>query len=106
MKYTSTVRAIATSALSASLLAACSSGPWDRDGSGQGAVGGGMQGSTGSGGSNDRADCDQYRQMLSSNTPSDQLDLMEQNMRRMTPAMRDRHMQRMRQICGASSRPG
>jgi hypothetical protein len=44
--------------------------------------------------------------MQSSNTPSDQLDLMEQNMRRMTPAMRERHMQRMRQVCGASSQPG
>jgi hypothetical protein len=106
MKQTFTVRAIATSALFASLLAACSSWPWDRDGSGQEAMGGGMQGSTGSGGSNDRADCDQYRQMQSSNTSSDQLDLMEQNMRRMTPAMRERHMQRMRQVCGASSQPG
>jgi hypothetical protein len=109
MKQTSTVRTIAASALFASLLAACSSWPWDRDesrsGSGQAAMGGGMQGSTASGGGNDRADCDQYHQMASTSTPSDQVDLIEQNMRRMPPAMRDRHMQRMRQICGGSQ-PG
>jgi hypothetical protein len=106
MKHTSTARAIATSALFTSLLAGCSSWPWEQqDGSGEGAMGGGMRGTTASGYGGDSADCDQHRQMSSPGTPSDQLAIMEQNMRRMSPAMRERHMSRMRQTCGAASQP-
>jgi hypothetical protein len=98
MKPTSALSAFAASALFASLLAGCAS--WSGDQAGSSQTGGGMQGRTASGSGQVSAECDQFYQMESEHTPSDQLALIDQNMRRMTPAMRDRYTQRMRQTCG------
>lgn len=99
MKQISTARAIAVAVLFTSQLAGCASSWEAEDEAASSSVGGGIAGSTGSGGPGDSVDCYQYRQMTSENTPPDQQALLEQNMRRMSPAMRDRHMSEMRKMC-------
>ena len=99
MKQKSAARAIAVAALFTSHLAGCSSTWETEEDLASSAVGGGIAGSTGSGGGGNDVDCYQYRLMTSESTPSDQQALLEQNMRRMTPAMRDRHMSEMRKMC-------
>jgi hypothetical protein len=59
-----------------------------------------MQGQTESAKADDRADCEQFHRMESRRTPSTQQDLMDQNMKRMSPEMRERHMTMMREKCG------
>jgi outer membrane murein-binding lipoprotein Lpp len=101
MKSTYTVRVIAASALFASLLAGCSSYPWQKDKSGQASSS--AQGGTESGTSATRSDCAQFRQLESRRTPSTQQDLVDQNLRGMTPEQREQHMKMMREKCGPST---
>jgi hypothetical protein len=102
MKSTSTVRALATSALFATLLAGCTSMPWDRDqsrsDSGQGGTG--MQGKTASGASAARYDCATFHQLESRRTPSTQQELVDP-LRGMSPQERERHTAMMREKCGS-----
>jgi hypothetical protein len=59
-----------------------------------------MQGGTESSAADSRVDCDQFRQLESRHTPSTQEDLVDQNLRGMSPEARERHMQMMREKCG------
>ena len=98
MKPTPAFGALAASALFASLLAGCAS--WYGDNAGSIQTGGGLQGRTASGGDETTAECDQFYQIESDRMPSDQQALVDLNMRRMGPAMRDRYTERMRRTCG------
>jgi hypothetical protein len=96
MKPISTVRAIAASALFASLFAGCSSWPGDRDASRSG-QGGGTRGASES---RREDDCELFYRAEHRHTPSTQEDLVDQNMRGMTPEMRERRIKMMREKCG------
>jgi hypothetical protein len=100
MKSISTVRAVATSALFAGLLAGCSSmsGQSNPD-SGQGSTG--AQGGTGM--STTSSECAQFHEMESRRTPSTQQELVDPNLQRMSPEQREAHMNMMREKCGPSS---
>jgi hypothetical protein len=104
MNSTFTGPAIAASALFASMLAGCSSYPWDRgesrSGSGQGSSS--AQGGTESGTSATRSDCAQFHQLESRRTPSTQQELVDQNLSGMSPEERERHMKMMREKCGST----
>jgi hypothetical protein len=103
MKSTSTGRAIAASALFASMLAGCSHWPWERADSQSASAQGSSsaQGSTESSTSATRFDCAQFHQLESRRTPSTQQDLVDQNRRGMSSEERERHMKMMREKCGS-----
>jgi predicted component of type VI protein secretion system len=103
MKSTCTGRALAASVLFASLLAGCSSYPWQRGESGPGSSS--TQAGTESGASATRFDCAQFQQLESRRTPSTQQELVDQNLSGMSPEERERHMKMMREKCGSRGSP-
>lgn len=103
MKQIPAVRAIATSALFASVLAACSSGSSQGDGSGSGSAhGSSAQGTTQSAAPTAR-ECAEFHQQESRRTPSTQLNLVDPNLSGMSPEQREQHMKMMREKCGSSA---
>lgn len=115
MKSISAMRTLVASAFFTSMLGACtamsggesglgaSQGGASQGGTSQGGTG--AEGQTGSAMSPTRGQCAQFHQMESRRTPTTQQELVDPQLRGLTPEKREEYMNMMREKCGPGLTP-